>query len=632
MDFTKNPFAKLRIIVSDLAMKTWARKLGFWIFSAMLSAVNAMATTHFVGLNSTNATPPYTDWRTAATNIQDAIDVSSSGDQILVTNGIYQTGGRVVNGYALTNRVAVTKTIIVQSVNGPAVTIIQGYQMPGVTNGDGAVRCVYLTNGATLEGFTLTNGATRVMGDTSHECNGGGAWCESVSAVIFDCVLDDNAAYSAGGGICNGWVIDCTLDGNRAGSTGGGIYQGTLINCALNKNSANAGGGVEGANLYSCTLISNSASLYGGGSENSIQDNCTFTGNVGPFGGGAHGGTLNNCILEGNSAYFGGGADSSELNGCLLTNNSASQGGGAWYGTLNSCILLSNFALEYGGGAYVATLNNCTLNKNSASFGGGADSSTLNNCTVTGNFAANYDGDGAYPTTPRGGGAYSSTLNNCIVYFNTNPSLPVSPNHYFCTLNSCCTTTDAEGGGSAAVTNDPLFVNMTSGDFHLQSNSPCINSGNNGYVTTTNDLDGNPRIVGSTVDIGAYEYQTPSSIISYAWLQQYSLPTDGSADYVDTDGDGLNNWQEWIAGTDPTNPLSVLKMLAPASTDNPSGLVVSWQSVDTRTYYLQRSTNLISETAFSTIQSNIVGQADTTFYTDTTATNGGPFFYRVGVQ
>src|SRR5205823_165509 len=42
----------------------------------------------FVSLGSTAPAAPYTDWTMAATNIQDAIDASSSGDFILVTNGV----------------------------------------------------------------------------------------------------------------------------------------------------------------------------------------------------------------------------------------------------------------------------------------------------------------------------------------------------------------------------------------------------------------------------------------------------------------------------------------------------------------------------------------------------------------
>jgi parallel beta-helix repeat protein len=56
---------------------------------------------------------------------------------------------------------------------------------------------------------------------------------------------------------------------------------------------------------------------------------------------------------------------------------------------------------------------------------------------------------------------------------------------------------------------NPLFVDRASGDFHLQAGSPCIDAGDNSAVTPGNtDLDGKPRILGSHVDIGAYEYGT----------------------------------------------------------------------------------------------------------------------------
>jgi len=114
------------------------------------------------------------------------------------------------------------------------------------------------------------------------------------------------------------------------------------------------------------------------------------------------------------------------------------------------------------------------------------------------------------------------------------------------------------------------------------------------------------------------------------WLWQYGLRTDGSADYADADTDRMNNWQEWNAGTVPTDSSSVLRMFNPIT--GARGVTVSWQSVSNRTYSLERAINLGMQPAFSPAASNIVGQAGTTTFTDTNATGPGPFFYRVGVQ
>src|ERR1017187_1013921 len=169
--------------------------LQFTVSFLVLLAFNASATPRYVDLNSPNATPPFTNWSTAATNIQDAIDVSADGDSVFVTNGVYAVGGRVMDG-DLTNRVALDKALTVQSVNGPWVTTIQGGSAPG---GSAAVRCAWLTNGAFLSGFTLKGGATRTSG-TASLLNGGGVWCASSNAIVANCIIRSNTANQYGGG------------------------------------------------------------------------------------------------------------------------------------------------------------------------------------------------------------------------------------------------------------------------------------------------------------------------------------------------------------------------------------------------------------------------------------------------
>jgi hypothetical protein len=301
-----------------------------------------------------------------------------------------------------------------------------------------------------------------------------------------------------------------------------------------------------------------------------------------------NGGQANRCASLTNGA---------SLTGFTLTNGFVrlSEGGGVFCASTNAfltnCVIAGNWAIDaIAAGAFGCTLYNCTLTGNSARFGGG--------------------------------GTFLSTLYNCIVYFN-----PGANYDSYCTLNYCCTT-PLPTNGVRNITSDPLFVDYTHGNLRLQSSSPCINAGNNAYASGAIDLDGNPRIVSGMVDIGAYEYQGTGSRISYAWLQYYGLPTDGSADYADPDHDGLTNWQEWICGTNPTNALSALRMLS--ATPTSTNATVKWQSVAGVNYFLERSANLAAP--FTLLATNIVGQASTTSCADTNGTSTGPFFYRVGVK
>jgi len=225
-----------------------------------------------------------------------------------------------------------------------------------------------------------------------------------------------------------------------------------------------------------------------------------------------------------------------------------------------------------------------------------------------------------------GGGAYGSTLNNCIVYYNSAPS---GNNYDVGSFLSFSCTTPLPTNGIGNLTNAPLFVDYAGGNLRLQSNSPCINAGSNASAPAGLDLDGNPRIVGGTVDVGAYEFQSPHSLISYAWLQRYGLPADGSADYKDADGDGMNNWQEWRCGTSPTDANSALRLVSalPAGTN----VAVTWQSVAGVNYFLERSTNLSPSPLFTPLATNLPGQPGTTAYTDTNGAGAWSHFYRVGV-
>ncbi len=494
--------------------------------------------------------PPYMNWLHASTTIQQAIGAGSlPGRLVLVTNGTYSSGTLVSLDGIVSNRVAITNPIVVQSVNGPLVTTI--FQSSTV-----GTRCCYVGSNAFLSGFTITGGNTSTSGDTNRDGSGGGVWCET-SGVVSNCVIKSNSSrYNGAGG-----------------------FQGTYYNCVFTNNlaalSAPAqGSGVAYATLYNCLIISNTSSISVAGA-------------------GAGHCTLYNCTLVRNGI-------------------NSTMGGGAAYSVLYDCIISNNLAAQ-GGGGYSNTFWNCLLAANRAPVGSGAYGCVLYNSTVAGN-----------SSTGNGGGIVGGAATNSIIYGNTG----ANSNWINSVFGYSCTAPLPPGPGNTA--SDPAFVNPAAGDFHLLAPSSAINTGNNTFFYGVTDLDGHPRIMGGTIDMGAYEFQSPITGTFAAWLASFGLPTDGSANNADSDGTGMLNWQKWIAGLNPTNPASVLALTPLASTNIASGVTLTWFSVGTRNYFIQRALDLSS--GFSTIQNNIPGQDGTTTFIDSTATGPGPYFYRVGVQ
>jgi PKD repeat protein len=435
--------------------------------------VEVIDAVYYVNQASPNPVFPYASWQTAATNIQDAVAAGTVvGRLVLVTNGVYRTGSVVMGDgsteYSL-NRVALTNAVVLRSVNGPSVTLIEG--APGSSDSPWeSIRCVYVGDGALISGFTLTNG---VSWGYNWGCKGGGgAYCEPF-AVVTNCVLTGNSAlYSDEWG-----AFPCL---------GGGVYGGTLYNCTLTGNSAGSGGGADSSTLYNCTLTGNSAGS----------------------GGGASGGTLYNCRLTSNSADSGGGAYSSTLSDCIVMGNTARQGGGVYAysgrwsvpAVLSNCTLVGNMAQE-GGGAYgePVALYNCIIMGNTARQGGGVASGTLYNCVVTGNSADEGGGvTGAYGFAGPGNPApYSpAQLRNSIVYFNQAPSGANYPIHEGAdaSFEYSCTTPLPEGPGNIDA------VPQLTCDLHLLPSSPCVAAGSADYATGR-DMDGelwsNPPCMGA---------------------------------------------------------------------------------------------------------------------------------------
>ena len=425
-----------------------------------------------------------------------------------------------------------------------------------------------LTNVTTLSGDLLGDDGTRPV----RPPRGEDQTAYNVARATYDATRDDNSntvVTLAGANVTlDGLTITAGQGGTdmndheqRMALGGAGLYAGagtadaTLTGCTFTNNEANNAGGawfVEAATLTACTFTGNEALIGGGGGaffrEAATLTGCTFTGNEAEGGGGAS---------------FGGTAT---LTGCTFTGNEASGesdgGGGAWFNgvaTLTACTFTGNTAGRGGGASFVetATLTNCVFAGNTADDGGGLflrSGGTVINSTLYNNTAGG-----------QGGGIWVQfntnnpfILQNSILVGNTTikGANQVYVNNTDAAHVAILQNNLIEGGatsqnagivytGSGNITEANTVDAVAAAVFastvadnanflRLSATSPAVNAGNNAYLnngTPANteddiktDAAGRPRILGETVDLGAYE----SGMVPLAALNIRRVTTTGA--------------------------------------------------------------------------------------------------------
>jgi hypothetical protein len=386
---------------------------------------------------------------------------------------------------------------------------------------------------AVLDGLTITSGNANLYSvpDDLSSWGGGGMYNDAGSPALANCAFRNNRSFVVGGGMCNyndsnPTLTNCTFSGNVShyaqgdpgmAGTGGGMsnYSNsnpTLIDCSFTENFAWYSGGMSNLNssptLVNCTFRRNIADNHGGAMGNEFLPGWFPNTPCKP--------TLVNCVFIGNSAdYSGGGVmnwwSQTTFTNCTFTGNRAPRGG-AMFNTAQSTVVLTN----------------CTLNGNSANRGGGI-----------------YEGR-LYSWSPP---PQELILSNCILWGNTaNQGMQLSlkkPGDV--SINHC----DIQGGhaafdwGEGNVNTDPLLTP----DGHLKVDSPCIGAGDPNFVPDPNaptDIDGEDRVVGGRVDIGADEFlDSDGDSLPDFWELRYFDSVTGARPHHDKDHDGLSNLQEY---------------------------------------------------------------------------------------
>ena len=122
-------------------------------------------------------------------------------------------------------------------------------------------------------------------------------------------------------------------------------------------------------------------------------------------------------------------------------------------------------------------------------------------------------------------------------------------------------------------------VDLKTGNF-----SGYVWSANCGWISLSNSV---ALVQTDSIQKGA---RAPNGL-PIAWLLQNFGTTNVNAN-ADPDGDGMSNLQEYLAGTNPNDANSDLEITAFSTTPGGTTANVTWESVPTRLYYVQKNPDL----------------------------------------
>lgn len=505
-------------------------KLSLLALTVLLSVLTANAAIHYV---KEGGTGNGTSWVDASGDLQAVINAAQNLDKIFIAAGTYTPaegtsfdfGAKQLFVYGA---FAGTET----STTPPAIPDTTTYKTILCSSGDRVIYSNCDNEGFTLQGLRIQGGVT-----TNNSTGSGfGAGAYLFKATLRYCTVVNNSAFSSGGGIYikQGWIRNCIVSGNicqAADAAGGGINGNILCgisDCIISNNSAGNGGGVWGkfARGITGSIISNNTCTSSGGG---IYQKGLISQN-----------NITNCIIENNTAGNQGGGiyltqQSNEyikMIGCTVRGNRVinanSSGGGICTSgntriVIKQCVIEGNSSAGNGGGVLLSTalMANCLIVNNTTAATGagvrmeantaGTFKSLLYNSTISNNTSTSAQAGAGISMRNAG-----CEIQNCIVWGNRNSYGASDVNTSgvgicaYSLFSEALTTDDNHNLNS-----NPLFVDAENGDFRLSSGSPAINAGSRNGISGvsgvdsdffTHDLDGKARIVGTTVDMGAYEY------------------------------------------------------------------------------------------------------------------------------